>query len=161
MPIRAFHNYSRLKDLRSASMPAELRSARLVAGSQHVLQGRKSGQPLRTRAREYWAAATGNGGGRVRVMVAGGAGFLGQVLCVDNLMTGKRENVVHLKGDFQFIEQDITERIPGGTRTVSSTWPGTAGPVGRGVQPEPGRGYYSPQGRRGCPSKEQGRESGG
>lgn len=55
-------------------------------------------------------------------LVTGGAGFLGshlcerlleeghQVVCVDNLLTGKLENIESLLGrdDFQFIEHDVT-----------------------------------------------------
>lgn len=55
-------------------------------------------------------------------LVTGGAGFLGshlcerlleeghQVICVDNLLTGKLENIESLLGrdDFQFIEHDVT-----------------------------------------------------
>ena len=57
-----------------------------------------------------------------RVLVAGGAGFLGshlcerllaegnEVLCVDNFYTGRRENVAHLLDDknFEIIRHDIT-----------------------------------------------------
>jgi UDP-glucuronate decarboxylase len=56
-----------------------------------------------------------------RVLVTGGAGFLGshlcerlleagqEVLCVDNLYTGRRENIVHLMDDngFEFMRHDI------------------------------------------------------
>ncbi len=56
------------------------------------------------------------------IVVAGGAGFIGswlcesllekgyRVICLDNLSTGRRENVSHLlnKKDFVFIEHDIT-----------------------------------------------------
>ncbi|MDH3602645.1 MAG: SDR family oxidoreductase [Candidatus Tectomicrobia bacterium] len=56
-----------------------------------------------------------------RVLVTGGAGFLGshlcerlleagqEVLCVDNLYTGRRENIVHLMKDpsFEFMRHDI------------------------------------------------------
>jgi UDP-glucuronate decarboxylase len=59
---------------------------------------------------------------RKRVMVTGGAGFLGshlidrllekgcEVLCVDNLFTGSKDNVAHLRGHphFEFIRHDIT-----------------------------------------------------
>jgi len=55
-------------------------------------------------------------------LVTGGAGFLGshlcerllqeghKVVCVDNLLTGKLENIQSLmdRGDFQFIEHDVT-----------------------------------------------------
>jgi UDP-glucuronate decarboxylase len=59
---------------------------------------------------------------RKRVMVTGGAGFLGShlidrlleaghdVLCVDNLFTGTRDNLEHLHGNprFEFLRHDIT-----------------------------------------------------
>lgn len=58
----------------------------------------------------------------MRALVAGAAGFLGSHLCdrlrrdgievlgLDNLYTGRRENIEHLKGDpgFTFVEHDIT-----------------------------------------------------
>lgn len=57
----------------------------------------------------------------MRIMVAGGAGFLGSHLCdrllkdghqvvaVDNLVTGSRDNIAHLDEcqDFGFLEQDV------------------------------------------------------
>lgn len=60
-----------------------------------------------------------------RVLVDGGAGFLGshlcgwllnrgcEVLCVDNLLTGRRENLTHLLGHprFSFMEHDVTKPI--------------------------------------------------
>jgi dTDP-glucose 4,6-dehydratase len=62
------------------------------------------------------------GAERPRALVTGGAGFLGShlcerllaegycVVCVDNLSTGVRENVVPLKGDpgFEYVERDVT-----------------------------------------------------
>ena len=59
---------------------------------------------------------------RKRVMVTGGAGFLGshladrlieaghEVLCVDNLFTGTKDNVAHLHGNpsFEFMRHDVT-----------------------------------------------------
>jgi UDP-glucuronate decarboxylase len=59
---------------------------------------------------------------RKRVMVTGGAGFLGshlcdrlierghEVLCVDNLFTGSKENISHLHGNprFEFMRHDVT-----------------------------------------------------
>ena len=59
---------------------------------------------------------------RKRVMVTGGAGFLGShlvdrlldqghdVLCVDNLFTGTKENIAHLHSNprFEFLRHDIT-----------------------------------------------------
>jgi UDP-glucuronate decarboxylase len=59
---------------------------------------------------------------RKRVMVTGGAGFLGShlcdrlldaghdVLCVDNLFTGTKQNVAHLSGhpNFEFMRHDVT-----------------------------------------------------
>ncbi|MGH7753548.1 MAG: UDP-glucuronic acid decarboxylase family protein [Gemmatimonadales bacterium] len=60
-----------------------------------------------------------------RVLITGGAGFLGshlcdrllerggEVLCVDNLLTGRRDNVTHLADHrrFQFIEADVCEYL--------------------------------------------------
>ncbi|MGH2404662.1 MAG: UDP-glucuronic acid decarboxylase family protein [bacterium] len=58
-----------------------------------------------------------------RVLITGGAGFLGshvcdslvergcQVLCMDNLLTGRETNIAHLLGNsrFRFIEYDVCE----------------------------------------------------
>lgn len=60
-----------------------------------------------------------------RVLITGGAGFLGshlcdrfiaegyEVLCMDNLLTGRMENIEHLlhRDDFNFIHQDVTNFI--------------------------------------------------
>jgi len=60
-----------------------------------------------------------------RSLITGGAGFLGshmcdklvdeghQVICVDNLLTGSRENIAHLLGNkrFSFIKHDVTEPL--------------------------------------------------
>lgn len=60
-----------------------------------------------------------------RVAVTGGAGFLGshlcdyllgkgcEVVCLDNLITGRTENIDHLAGEerFRFIKQDVTEYL--------------------------------------------------
>ena len=62
------------------------------------------------------------GASRKRVLVTGGAGFLGShlcrrllekghdVLCVDNLYTGTRENIIDLMGNpwFEFLRHDVT-----------------------------------------------------
>ncbi len=69
-----------------------------------------------------------------RWVVTGGAGFVGSHLCetllsrghqvvaVDNLITGKRENIAHLEADpgFRFVEHDIVEpfAIEGGVDYV-------------------------------------------
>jgi len=59
----------------------------------------------------------------MNVLVTGGAGFLGshlcdsllasghEVICLDNLFTGHRDNVRHLQGrtDFTFVEADVVE----------------------------------------------------
>jgi len=61
----------------------------------------------------------------MRILITGGAGFIGshlcdlflgrgnEVVCMDNLLTGRRENVAHHQGDarFRFIEHDVTEYI--------------------------------------------------
>ena len=60
-----------------------------------------------------------------RVLVTGGAGFIGshlcarllddgnEVICVDNLFTGSFDNIIHLVDDpsFNFIEHDITKEL--------------------------------------------------
>jgi UDP-glucuronate decarboxylase len=67
--------------------------------------------------REIWMSLT-----RKRVMVTGGAGFLGShlcerllreghdVLCVDNYFTGRRDNIIHLMSNphFEVMRHDIT-----------------------------------------------------
>ncbi|UCB56912.1 MAG: SDR family oxidoreductase [Candidatus Omnitrophota bacterium] len=59
------------------------------------------------------------------VLITGGAGFIGshlcerwlaggnQVICIDNLITGKKENISHLldNPDFKFIQQDVSKYI--------------------------------------------------
>ena len=61
----------------------------------------------------------------MRILVTGGAGFIGSHLCerllnegneviaLDNFFTGRRENIVHLLGNHQFelIRHDVTEPI--------------------------------------------------
>ena len=60
-----------------------------------------------------------------RVLVTGGAGFIGSnlcekllqqdnyVICLDNLFTGTKENISHLikNSNFEFIQQDVLEEI--------------------------------------------------
>jgi len=59
-------------------------------------------------------------------LVTGGAGFIGShlcdalltegatVVCVDNLMTGRPDNLAHLSGEsrFDFVEADVIDRLP-------------------------------------------------
>ncbi len=60
----------------------------------------------------------------MRVLVTGGAGFIGshlsdfllargaEVVCVDNLLTGTIENIVHIRDPrFTFVKQDVTDYI--------------------------------------------------
>lgn len=67
-----------------------------------------------------------SGAGRGRVVVTGGAGFIGShlcdalvsrgssVVCVDDLSSGRRENVAHLDGKprFELVVADVTREIP-------------------------------------------------
>ncbi len=62
---------------------------------------------------------------RRRILVTGGAGFIGShlcdrlialghhVICVDNLSTGTAENIAHLRADtaFSFLHQDVTQPL--------------------------------------------------
>ena len=59
----------------------------------------------------------------MRIIITGGAGFLGshlcdslihsgnEVVCIDNLLTGRLENIAHLRNnpEFQFIEADVCD----------------------------------------------------
>ena len=70
----------------------------------------------------------------MRTVITGGAGFVGshlcerflaeghEVICLDNLLTGSRGNIVHLLGDprFSFLEHNISEpvRIDGAVDAV-------------------------------------------
>lgn len=61
----------------------------------------------------------------MRTVITGGAGFIGShlcdyliekghdVLCIDNLLTGKTENIVHLMGNrqFRFIKHNVSDYI--------------------------------------------------
>ena len=63
--------------------------------------------------------------GQQRVMISGGAGFLGshlceryldkgwEVICVDNFHTGRKANIEHLRShpDFEVMRHDITEPV--------------------------------------------------
>jgi nucleoside-diphosphate-sugar epimerase len=62
----------------------------------------------------------------MKVIVTGGAGFIGshlcekllekgyQVLCIDNLITGSDKNIEHLKGNsnFEFLNYDVIKKLP-------------------------------------------------
>ena len=61
----------------------------------------------------------------MKVLIAGGAGFVGshlcdyflekghEVICVDNLITGSEKNIEHLKNNknFKFINHDVSEKL--------------------------------------------------
>ena len=63
-------------------------------------------------------------GRRRRIVITGGAGFIGshlcdhflakgfEVICVDNLLTGSTDNIAHIRNPrFQFIHQDLTNYV--------------------------------------------------
>ena len=64
----------------------------------------------------------------MRIVITGGAGFLGShlcdamlaeghsVVCADNLLTGRRENLTHLAREprFEFLQQDVCESFDPG-----------------------------------------------
>lgn len=66
----------------------------------------------------------------MKIVVTGGAGFLGshlcdklieqghQIICIDNLITGNADNIAHLQNNsnFQFIEADATKPLPEGVK---------------------------------------------
>ncbi|MEK7789752.1 MAG: UDP-glucuronic acid decarboxylase family protein [Planctomycetota bacterium] len=61
----------------------------------------------------------------MRIVITGGAGFIGshlcdyliakdhEIICIDNLLTGKAENIVHLIGNskFRFIKHNVSDYI--------------------------------------------------
>ena len=63
--------------------------------------------------------------GKMKILVTGGAGFIGshlcdylldnghEVVCMDNLLTGSEDNISHLKDNenFEFVNHDVTEFI--------------------------------------------------
>ncbi len=73
----------------------------------------------------------------LRILVTGGAGFVGshlcdrliargdQVICVDNLFTGSKDNIAHLMGhpNFEFVHHDVNHPIFMSEWTRSTTWP--------------------------------------
>ena len=82
-----------------------------------------------------------------RVLITGGAGFLGShlcdrflaegyaVICMDNLITGSKDNIEHLFGreEFLFMHQDVTEfiHVPGRLGRPGRPGPGRPGRPGR------------------------------
>ena len=71
------------------------------------------------------AQKSGNGVMKKRVLITGGAGFIGShlcgylvekgyyVICMDNLITGSTENISHLlkRKNFRFVKHDVTKYI--------------------------------------------------
>lgn len=85
----------------------------------------------------------------MRILVTGGAGFIGSHLCdrllarghdvvaVDNLLTGSRRNIGHLAGEsrFTFVEQDLRFGVPSGPFDAIFHLASPASPVGYGRYP--------------------------
>ena len=79
----------------------------------------------------------------MRVLVTGGAGFIGShlceallaegchVVCVDNLLTGSLRNLGHLKNEprFEFIQQDINQTFDAGKLDYIFNFASPASPV--------------------------------
>ncbi|HEV8200062.1 MAG TPA: UDP-glucuronic acid decarboxylase family protein [Candidatus Polarisedimenticolia bacterium] len=76
------------------------------------------------RAKKRRPAQERSRGRRKRIVITGGAGFIGShlcdhflargfdVICVDNLLTGSTENLAHIRNPrFQFIHQDLTNYV--------------------------------------------------
>jgi len=78
-----------------------------------------------------------------RALVTGGAGFLGSHLCdallaegyrvvaADNLLTGRLENIAHLRRDsrFEFVEKDVCEQADWGPLEYVFHFASPASPV--------------------------------
>jgi UDP-glucuronate decarboxylase len=81
--------------------------------------------------------------GKKRILVTGGAGFLGShlcerllamghdLLCVDNFYTGTKENIAHLIGDprFELMRHDVTFPLCRGRRDLQPGLPGVTHPL--------------------------------
>ena len=72
----------------------------------------------------------------MRTVITGGAGFIGshlcerllseehEVVCVDSLITGSRENLAGIEGSplFTFVESDVSETLDGRCQKYLSDW---------------------------------------
>ncbi len=79
----------------------------------------------------------------MKIIVTGGAGFLGshlceklideghEVICIDNLITGSLKNIEHLKNNpnFKFIKQDVIQPISMNKIATATSWPRNDGGV--------------------------------
>jgi dTDP-glucose 4,6-dehydratase len=120
------HRVESVQKTRAGPAAPDTETAAGGRSSKHLRAGEDGGGGVPLRLARPAGGASGRRGAEMTIsLVTGGAGFLGshlcerllgeghRVLCVDNLITGRRENIQHLedRDDFRFIEQDVTRPL--------------------------------------------------